>query len=241
MTTYNSYEEAKIANPEGGIFTKAGKFIGECDLGPSPHTYEYRGIAKCNPADHCMTVERFLADGHRFVEGDLYIDWKGCVRGVGMIGHSVDACNDVRYIEDSLGSYILRAAVLEERVKMDNSVKYVARNQFDEILKMSPISQEPRTKVEYVEVTDSIFDLRPDFEAGELFSKVNHARDYSTINNTQTLAQALHQSCCYRRIETPITEREAFIEAAIHELKSGMSDIDYAKALFDSGKFKLVN
>ncbi|AUR84083.1 hypothetical protein NVP1047O_69 [Vibrio phage 1.047.O._10N.286.55.F2] len=49
------------------------------------------------------------------------------------------------------------------------------------------------------------------------------------------------QSDLYRRIETPMTEREAFVEAAIHELESGMSDRDYAKALFDSGKFKLVN
>lgn len=204
MTTYNTYQEAKITNQECDVavvtridkYTPAlGRFISVMKNNTSRGGYSYLDKEKtgypnindgyytiCSPSDYCMTVEKFLKDNCKFDDGDTYLDWKGRVRIVGKVGFSKDACNDIRNIVSVDQAFILRAAALEEK--------------------------KPRTKVEYVEVTDSIFDLRPDFEAGELFSKVNHARDYSTINNTQTLAQALHQSCCYRRIETPITWKE---------------------------------
>ena len=190
MTTYNTYQEAKVANPKGDIY----KLDRQCCFICSEHggvevvmftDYDSIGV-KCSHEDYCMTVEEFLADGHKFFDGDKCLDEEGYV--IALAGHHAwgqpDGHNEYRYI--------LRAAALE-------GIKPTS---------FGAIPEKPRTKVEYVKVTDSIFDLRPDFEAGELFSRVNHARDYSTINNTQTLAQALHQSCCYRRIETPMTWKE---------------------------------
>ena len=211
MTTYNSYEAAKIANSEREIYytiiANSGK---DAVFGLFDELNKFTdAIHKCNPADHCVTVGE-LRDKHGGeVGGDIILGYgSGYVRIV-----TQAEAKDRSYDREN---FILRAAALEEK--------------------------KPRTKVEYVKVADSIFDLRHDFEAGELFSRVNHARDYSAINNTQTLAQALHQMCCYRCIETPMTEREAFIEAVSETLP------EYDKSaiplwigkLYDSGKFKLV-
>lgn len=208
METYNTYQEAKIANPECEIYQlERNGLFAHCNYHKSESVrfveFDSDG-AKCNPADHCMTVEKFLADGYKFVEGDLMIGTTSNFVTVGA-EYTVELANEKSMRDNK--RYILRAAALEEKKQ--------------------------RTKVEYVKVTDSIFDLRPDFYAGELFSKVNHARDYSAISNTQTLAQALHQKCCYRRIETPITEREAFIEAGI-ELSEEVNPYFLGK-MFDAG------
>lgn len=357
MTTYNTYQEAKIANPECDIYVsftcEVKEFITKehrSSLGPLKSDL-YR---PANPADHCMTVEKFLADGYEFVKGDVALIHNGDVKVVenpNLDWNILDSRDNERYI--------LRAAALEEKetessnstswdeflvdlnsrlsdefsdcikkhpsvssgsgfegrcllVKEDTDFELVeisAReavywfdglpdalytsadgdekyeslqhyiNNLEDLGKSSLFvklekeksnkqglekdckkqlvdiaasigaqlispDKKPRTKVEYVKVTDSIFDLRPDFEAGELFSKVNHARDYSTINNTQTLAQALHQSCCYRRIETTMTERQAFVDEYVaqrNEFAKQNTTADFCEFLADSGKFKLVN
>ncbi|CAH9013994.1 putative lipocalin family protein [Vibrio phage 455E52-1] len=101
MKTYNSYEEAKIANPESEIYKLASGYIA---------TKEPQGISvhKCNPADHCMTVEEFLADGHKFVEGDVYLNSDG--RGISVV--NIPEYNNKRSTIDC-SLYILRAAALE--------------------------------------------------------------------------------------------------------------------------------
>jgi hypothetical protein len=123
---------------------------------------------------------------------------------------------------------ILRAAALEEK---DNTPSIHPDSEF---------YKKPRTKVEYVKCEfDSAWEAVKDFEGGKkLYTKRSH-KDYILIDNAPDVLRFLYD--LHERHETPMTEREAFVEAAIHELKSGMSDIDYAKALFDSGKFKLVN
>lgn len=231
MTTYNTYQEAKIANPECDIAEITEKailefgekhvfealvkssewengyvFVDNCNESPRIKDGYWK---LCNPADHCMTVERFLADGNKFVDGDALLDVFGGLIVVGS-DYSVLGANIKLDTDDR--RYILRAAALEERVKMDNSVKYVARKQFDEILKIPPISQEPRTKVEYVKVTDSIFDLRDEFERGELHYDFGD-EDWFTFNDEDSLVAGFKESNVYRRIETPMTEREAFIES----------------------------
>ena len=218
MTTYNTYQEAKIANPECEIYQlERNGLFAHCDHHKAELVrfieFDSAGI-KCNPADYCMTVEKFLADGYRFVDGDLYIDWKGCVRGVGMIGHSVDACNDVRYIEDSLGSYILRAAALEEK--------------------------KPRTKVEYVKSDIESRGRALDAFDGEveLFELVDG--EYKQVTNESDAISKWRN--LYERIETPMTEREAFVEA-LQELWiiDGVDGQEQINKIADSGKFKLVN
>lgn len=119
MKTYNTYQEAKVANPERDIYKdKGGEFGLRSELlrsvGP---------LDECNPADHCMTVEKFLADGHKFVEGDLILDG-------GVIWTVSDRVNSDTYIytvkssnkpdTDDNERYILRAAALENQMNIDN-------------------------------------------------------------------------------------------------------------------------
>lgn len=66
----------------------------------------------------------------------------------------------------------------------------------------------PRTRTEFVKVTESIFDLRDEFERGELYCKFEHAREYTQITNAQTLSQALHRGYCYRLVEKEIDWRD---------------------------------
>ena len=115
MTTYNSYAEAKIANPEREIarpsefWDGADYIVGKFKVLTESMLIDKFSWEKCNPADHCMTVERFLADGHKFVCGDIVID----VGEVSVIetGFDRDSYNDPD--EGDYKIYILRAAALE--------------------------------------------------------------------------------------------------------------------------------
>ena len=124
MTTYNSYEAAKIANPESEIVTTGKDWDGRSDLigkfeafvceALGSHGLGNTSWVKCNPADHCMTVERFLKDGHKFVEGDRFFDIDGEVEKVGLTFTPLEAN---RPHENDNTRYILRAAALEEKEK----------------------------------------------------------------------------------------------------------------------------
>ena len=110
MTTYNSYETAKIANSEYAIFEYQGNFGTDKEI-LDMFDIQSREMKECNPADHCMTVEKFLADGHKFVEGDIYLDADGSVRIIGD-DCSVRAANFKGGCDYLL--YILRDAALEK-------------------------------------------------------------------------------------------------------------------------------
>jgi len=114
MTTYKTYQESKIANPESDIYElDNGVFVADGWIDHrnyGKHTFEL-----CNPADYCMTVEKFLSDGYKFVEADLILD-EGLIYVVSDCKqqnnwydtesvNKPDCNDDVRYI--------LRAAVLE--------------------------------------------------------------------------------------------------------------------------------
>ena len=89
----------------------------------------------------------------------------------------------------------------------------------DAILKVKPI-QKPRTRTEYEKVTESIFDLRDEFKRGELYCKHEHAREFTQVINTQTLAQALHGGFCFRKVEKEIDWRDevkSYIESTCSE------------------------
>ncbi|AUS01641.1 hypothetical protein NVP1287O_68 [Vibrio phage 1.287.O._10N.286.55.C7] len=268
MTTYNTYQAAKIAMPLACIIhnTEDGYFFGM----PSREgtTLSDDGCIFAEPQDYCMTVEKFLSDGYKFVEGDLIL---GCGDRVIKVDGSIQLWNSPE--DADARNFILSAAALEEDKPLlqtgeeyehtkalnfiyDRLIIVHGENQnFDYMHKLknaiklvegveSPCNQsaakeKPRTKVEYVKVVDSIFDLRPDFEAGDLY--ISHCDGhYQQILSESSLHLACAQGLLYRRIETPMTEREAFVESATHILKSGMSDAEYAGALFDSGKFKLI-
>ncbi|AGN51369.1 hypothetical protein VPJG_00005 [Vibrio phage jenny 12G5] len=210
MTTYNSYAEAKIANPEMEVIqwnsSTEFKSVKREDLSGYLTTW-----SKANPADHCMTVEKFLVDGHKFVKGDVCLRHDGEVITV-KVAESAQDWN-MKDLDDDK-RFILRAAALEEKPK--------------------------RTKIEFVEVEDSIFDLRPEFEAGELFVKIGD--NYEVVLSTQCLATSLAVGSCYRKVEIEIDERQEFIEAYAEAVGVNWVEINHtAGVIYDSGKFKLVN
>ena len=122
-----SYQEAKIANPESEIVTTGenwefeptleGKFERFVENGIEPHVLGDCAWVKCNPADHCMTVEQFLKDGHKFVTGDVVTNLNGSVSNV-LPKESCRGWDSVlEYINqadsDDDERYVLRAVALE--------------------------------------------------------------------------------------------------------------------------------
>ncbi len=116
MRVYSTYQEAKIANPESEIYNFDKLFI--CDSNRFGQSFPL-----CNPADHCMTVEKFLADGHELTEGDVIINANGNVNVI----TSVDckALNLGGYSIFNDGRFILRAAALETKEPKRTKVEYV--------------------------------------------------------------------------------------------------------------------
>ena len=97
MTTYNSYEAAKIANPESDIYEFEGYFS----------SFKGIGSKKCNPADCRMTIEKFLDDGYKFVDGDAFLNSRGEVVII------TNAQSNNRIIGGDERRFVLRAAALE--------------------------------------------------------------------------------------------------------------------------------
>lgn len=213
MNTYNTYQEAKIANPDCDIYYYDGKFYAYSK--DTAVMLLSETLSPCKPADHCMTVEEFLADGNKLIGGDLIMQVNG------KVAH-VDEDPDWNIKDDlDVDRHILRAAAL-------NKTK--------------------RTKVEYVKVefdqlylaAKAVFDGEALF-IGYVDNKGEPTGEYSSKVNQD--GAACNYKHLYRRIETPMTEREAFVEACMDEAKKlpCSSDNVLAGRLFDSGKFKLVN
>ena len=207
MKTYNSYEEAKIANPESNIYELDGVF--------QPGHMSFReGESKCNPADHCMTVERFLADGHKFVEGDLILD-------EGLVYLVSDLKTQKHWYETESAN----------QPDCDDNSRY--------ILRAAALNKPKRVKFEYVPINNGneLITYR-----NELFFKHDSGDYVWTENHTmRSILTHMDNDNLFRRIETETTERDEFIEAYALATHDEIGNIDIiAGMLFDSGKFKLV-
>jgi hypothetical protein len=120
MTTYNTYQEAKLDNPDKDIVTTGknwkfrnktlvGKFsplIGSPE-GACSHIIADESWVICNPADHCMNFEDFFKAGHKFVAGDKWENPYGQV-----ITFTTD-CEKSQYPGDE-NRFVLSAKALEE-------------------------------------------------------------------------------------------------------------------------------
>ncbi|AUR83703.1 hypothetical protein NVP1039O_04 [Vibrio phage 1.039.O._10N.286.55.A2] len=182
--TYDSFEAAKIANPESDIYELNGVF-------QPGHMKCRNGESKCNPSKHCMTVEKFLADGHKFIEGDVVLD----VSDVEVITTQLDVGAYNQKDKTDVYRYILSAealkpsdndyamSVMEKKVK----VEYVQEVSFKEVLKCAIDGEVFYSK-------DGKGEFR--FDVSRM-SFVNHdGADMKIANLTY------HEF--YRRIETPI-------------------------------------
>lgn len=68
----------------------------------------------------------------------------------------------------------------------------------------------PRTSTEYEKVTESIFDLRDEFERGELYMKLSG--ELLPVPNETQLSILLDHKQCYRKIEKEIDWRDGIYE-----------------------------
>ena len=79
---YKTYQEAKIANPDSEIYYSGPRRLGDkgfFSTRKDATSFHY----KCEPEDHCISLESFLAGGKRLVRGDAYIGISGIVTIVG--------------------------------------------------------------------------------------------------------------------------------------------------------------
>ena len=72
--SYKTYQEAKIAMPLACIIhdTDNARFFGMPSREGTTLTND--GCKFAEPQHYCITVEKFLDDGHKFVTGDVFID-----------------------------------------------------------------------------------------------------------------------------------------------------------------------
>ena len=170
MATYNSYEEAKIANPECDIYIYKSQHNESSfkAIDGAPTSQFANGWKLCHPANHCMTVEQFLDDGHKLAMKDVVLNSGGAV-----------VCMDYNRCLSDFGvlnggshkEYILRAAALEEKPK----------------------------PTKFVRVEESIFDLKEEFEKGELYFL--HAFGHDQIDDINMLLVRWEEKRVYRQVE----------------------------------------
>lgn len=117
MTTYKSYEAAKIANPESDIYTNGFAFAtsdGLCTVA--------RRVTKCNPVDHCMTFNQC----NEFKSGMIVMHLEGIdeltEKAAGLL-NEIKPCGAGDALWDKC--YILRAAALETKEPKRTKVEYV--------------------------------------------------------------------------------------------------------------------
>jgi hypothetical protein len=136
MKTYNTYQEAKIANPEMEVYKlKGGRGFASCDnAGDFVRFTDLSCDAeKCNPANYCMTLADFLDAGHLLADGDVVLTTYGSVGTMGENGYY--CVNFNRRDRDDENVHILRAATLEEKIGTTdddrNELKPSCRVEFD--------------------------------------------------------------------------------------------------------------
>ena len=223
MTTYNTYQEAKIANPCDDICV-----INKCEFQSEKETPLRCDIDEwklCNPADYCMTVEQFLKAGHKFKVGDLYLSVDGCVITT-VISHfrgKTVSAYDLNNSTDMTGAdkcFILRAAALEEKPK--------------------------RVKVEYVKVDLSLIEKIEIVKSGERLYLNRTGSTWICESDIKSWEiGSLEKKDFYRQVKTEISERDEFAMEFVANIDS---ECEHEKAqartwaldAFDSGKFKLV-
>lgn len=107
--------------------------------------------------------------------------------------------------------------------------------------------KEKTKPTKFVKVEGSIFDLKEEFEKGELYRVYAHHGDnpmHGAIDSEFSLIQAADRSNIYRKVE--ITERDLFIDMIEQAGAELLSDGEWsfaclAASVFDSGHIKLTD
>lgn len=230
--TYDSYEAAKIANPDkeilkarndwSGIKSYIGKFIASNpgEDGGVPFIGK-NAFEECNPADYCMTVEKFLADNERLPIGSMILHTDNSFNLIDSDGMG-DICST------DLESFVLKSPESHKVKPRDNDYA------------MSVMEKKVKTeyvKVEFIKLSDAAIAV----DAGDI--------QFNKFGDQPIDSKALALHYCnngtlsfYRRIEKEIDERQEFIDAMFEVTGKSNSPTTtgYFGDLYDSGKFKLV-
>lgn len=200
MTTYNTYAEAKIANPDSEIYVHDGKFATK-EFAIQLSVRDYNDWYKCHPKDYCMTLEEFLADGHKLVNGDLFIGARGAASKVAdEVGMNIPDFQDK-------DRYILRAKALENqaaKVEIDNTPQQVEGLS-------SAATTKRATKVEYVKVEyNHIWEImKMQSEGVDFYIKTDATKSgYGLVQNNPTSLLVASSDDLYRRIEKEVDWRD---------------------------------
>ena len=112
MTTYNSYQEAKLAMPLACIIedTDSGLFFG---MPTREGTTLAGGSRFAEPQYYCISMLTFSELGRKLVDGDVYQNEDGRVFTVGNLGYEARYCNLLSSYCFPSKVFILRAAALE--------------------------------------------------------------------------------------------------------------------------------
>lgn len=132
MTTYKSYQEAKILNQGFDIYLNQD---GMFEVEPNSNN------SKCKPLSHCLSVREFFCKGFRFVEGDYLLNGHGSVRYVG-----VNAPDGYSYL--SVGA-------ANQRSEADSDWYVLKSEQLDN---KGELKSKPKTRTEYekVDLNDAV-------------------------------------------------------------------------------------
>ncbi|MCP3680893.1 MAG: hypothetical protein GY782_11825 [Gammaproteobacteria bacterium] len=220
MTTYNTYQEAKIAMPRACIIkykdNEDYRFTG---MPTREGTTLCGGSEFAEPQDYCIAVEQFLKDGHKFVDGDVYI-WANAVMTVGE--HiSVELANEPSDHDEN--SFVLKAKALEEK---EESVEWNGEG-------LPPVG--------------ALFVTEPNFDIEFKCKYSSECTVVGELCNTGKLIEItidliVQPERTFRKPETPDQkrERDLFIEEAMKVWdKREMKVRDLMESLYESGKFKL--
>ncbi len=181
MRVYSTYQEAKIANPECDIYNDThGKFR---PIKDAPTSHFANGWELCKPKNYCMTVEKFLVDGHRLEIDDWVIGVRGLTFQIS--SNEIDEWNVKSVTPMDSKLYILRAAALETKEPKRTKESYEKRN-------YSTAWQAAKDHEERVEFLYRQSDL------GEAIKGDN----WKAIQSPSEAAQ--YHFDLYRKIETPI-------------------------------------
>jgi hypothetical protein len=259
MKTYNTYQEAKIAMTKACIIedTDSGLFFG---MPTREGTTLAGGSRFAEPQYYCMAVEKFLAGGHKVVEGDLILD-------EGVIWTVSDKVNSDTYIytvkssnkpeADDNERYILRAAALENQMNIDTlATQTPEEKEALDLIDTTPhqyeMSKFSVVAAKYTDVDGEIFE-QVDFDKtiltidGDICIESDLYFAWSNKNivpvsdvTGRDLLMNRHKLC--KRIETPQQreerERSEWIEKFAHKVKhvSTMTYKDILGEMYDSLK-----
>tara|TARA_B100001105_G_scaffold124157_1_gene99519 strand:- start:3134 stop:3952 length:819 start_codon:yes stop_codon:yes gene_type:complete len=268
MTTYNSFEAAKIANPEEDIYKledgsfATGSWLQKSNFGEYTFTL-------CHAKDYCMSLEEFRDSDKKFIAGDYFLSVSG--RVVLIVEDDVSIANRMTSVEGQ--RFVLCAAALEEKEKpktesdydkgMREAMKKIAKScgrsfctdiGYEELpdLVDSLINPKPEEKPKRVKESFERVDCKSiDFweVAKEYQSKMHIFWKFSNgskvVQDLEQLVEQYRKNEIYRRIETEISERDEFIKKVEAIAEDITSDSEWsfaciATAMFDSGEFKLA-